>query len=284
MSRYYEREQSEAIQAVRQAARLCLTVRGGPEAEVLDKRDKSPVTVADFGSQAVVCRAWGSRFRTLTVNPEDAAELGRSGNPAVLDEVVGQVRALGLDADRNPSPAEVCGWIDRGGSSQYCDRFWAIDPIDGTKGFLRNEQYAVALALIVEGQVVVAALSCPNLPFDSASAAASRGVIFAAVQGHGAIVVPLEQEEEYEPEFLPVQVSQRTDPAVLRFCESVESGHSAHGDAAAIAARLGIVTPPSGWTARPSTGSLRGARRKSISACRPGLITARRYGITPPEP
>jgi 3'(2'), 5'-bisphosphate nucleotidase len=245
MSRHYEREQSEAIQAVRQAARLCLTVRAALKPEVLEKRDKSPVTVADFGSQAVICRALEIAFPDdPVIAEEDAEELGRSANTAVLDEVVGQVRALGLDGDRNPSPAEVRGWIDRGGSSQYCDRFWTIDPIDGTKGFLRNEQYAVALALIVEGQVVVAALSCPNLPIDSASAAATRGVIFAAVQGHGAIVVPLEQEEEYEPEFLPVQVSQRTDPAVLRFCESVVAGHSAHGDAAAIAARLGIVTPP----------------------------------------
>ena len=247
MSRHYEREQFEAIQAVRQAVRLCLTVRAALKPEVLDKRDKSPVTVADFGSQAVICRALGIAFPDdPVIAEEDAEDLGRSGNTAVLDEVVGQVRALGLDADRNrnPSAAEVCGWIDRGRSSQYRDRFWTIDPIDGTKGFLRNEQYAVALALIVAGQVVVAALSCPNLPIDSALAAASRGVIFAAVQGHGAIVVPLGQEEEYEPEFLPVQVSQRTDPAVLRFCESVESGHSAHGDAAAIAARLGIVTPP----------------------------------------
>jgi 3'-phosphoadenosine 5'-phosphosulfate (PAPS) 3'-phosphatase len=27
-------------------------------------------------------------------------------------------------------------------------RFWTVDPIDGTKGFLRGEQYAVAVALI----------------------------------------------------------------------------------------------------------------------------------------
>src|SRR5208337_4799969 len=128
---------------------------------------KSPVTVADFGSQAVICRALGIAFPDdPVIAEEDAAELGRSGNPAVFDEVVCQVRALGLDADCNPSPAEVCSWIDRGGSSQYCDRFWTIDPIDGTKGFLRNEQYAVALALIVEGQVVVAALLCPNLPIE----------------------------------------------------------------------------------------------------------------------
>ena len=30
----------------------------------------------------------------------------------------------------------------------------------------------------------------------------------------------------------------------MRFCESVESGHSAHGDAAEVAARLGITAAP----------------------------------------
>ena len=39
-------------------------------------------------------------------------------------------------------------------------------------------------------------------------------------------------------------VSRRDQPADARFCESVESGHSAQGDAAAVAARLGITTPP----------------------------------------
>ena len=62
-----------------------------------------------------------------------------------------------IDAD------EVCRWIDHGGGSQYSERFWTLDPIDGTKGFLRGEQYAVALALIVEGRIAVAALACPNL-------------------------------------------------------------------------------------------------------------------------
>ena len=50
-----------------------------------------------------------------------------------------------------------------GRATAYQDRFWTLDPIDGTKGFLRGEQYAVALALIENGEVVVAALACPNL-------------------------------------------------------------------------------------------------------------------------
>jgi 3'(2'), 5'-bisphosphate nucleotidase len=245
MSRQYEHEQFQAIQAVRQATRLCLAVRGSLRPEVLDKTDKSPVTVADFGSQAVICRVLGITFPgDPIIAEEDAEELDKSGNAALLDEVVALVRALRLDDNGTPTAAEIRQWINRGRSSQYSDRFWTVDPIDGTKGFLRNEQYAVALALIVEGQVAVAALSCPNLPAGSESAAASRGLIFAAARGQGAIAVPLDQEVEYPGEPVRVQVSQRTDPASLRFCESVESGHSAHGDAAAIAARMGIVMPP----------------------------------------
>ena len=60
----------------------------------------------------------------------------------------------------------------------------ALDPVDGTKGFLRNDQYAVALALIDAGkvmlmrhidgvsltwaQVVMGVLGCPNFPVDLA--------------------------------------------------------------------------------------------------------------------
>ena len=32
---------------------------------------------------------------------------------------------------------------------------FVIDPIDGTKGFIRNDQYALALALIEDGEVVL---------------------------------------------------------------------------------------------------------------------------------
>ncbi len=222
----YERERSEAIDAVRQATWLCQSVRAALKPEVLDKKDKSPVTVADFGSQAVICRALGITFPDdPIIAEEDAAELTEPKNAAILDELVAQVRALGLDPDREASAAEVCDWINRGGSKGYCDRFWTVDPIDGTKGFLRNEQYAVALALIVEGQIAVAALSCPNLAYNPASPDRARGVIFAGVRGHGAIAVPLEQGVDSRPEVLRVQVSPKTNRAELRFCESVESAH-----------------------------------------------------------
>ena len=53
MTHAYEKEQFVAIQAVRAAARLCRAVRESFAPDVLAKKDKSPVTVADFGSQAI---------------------------------------------------------------------------------------------------------------------------------------------------------------------------------------------------------------------------------------
>ena len=63
---------------------------------------------------------------------------------------------------------------------------WTLDPIDGTKGFLRGGQYAVCLALIVDGQVVLGVIGCPNLPVKSAEPDGPRGCIFVAVKGQGA--------------------------------------------------------------------------------------------------
>jgi len=259
MNQLYEREQGVAIRAVRAAARLCQAVGAEISPEVLAKKDKSPVTVADFGSQALICRALGEAFPDdPVIAEEDAVELRRPESAPVLDQVVRHVGAVwdaaGGGAGIEIGGEQVCRWIDHGGASQYGERFWALDPIDGTKGFLRGEQYAVALALIVGGHVVVAALSCPNLRVQAVAEHGEEdgppGLIFRAVRGQGAFVVP----DEYPggdaavpvPVRVPVRVwvSREDDPARVRFCESVESGHSAQGDAAAVAARMGITAPP----------------------------------------
>ena len=61
----------------------------------------------------------------------------------------------------DPSPGDVCAWIDRGGAKEYSTRFWTLDPIDGTKGFLRGDQYAVALALVLDGELAAALRVAP---------------------------------------------------------------------------------------------------------------------------
>ena len=253
MSRQYEREQAVAIQAVREAARLCRAVASQISPEVLAKKDKSPVTVADFGSQALICRTLAQTFpNDPVIAEEDAVELRGPENAAILAQVLQHVRAVRSDTAGGASAMideeQVCRWIDHGGGSRYSERFWTLDPIDGTKGFLRGEQYAIALALIVDGRIAVAALACPNLPTppgtEQPGGGGNGGPIFHAVSGQGAFVVAGDGPGGVDPSPVRLSVSCRDQPADARFCESVESGHSAQGDAASVAARLLITAPP----------------------------------------
>jgi 3'-phosphoadenosine 5'-phosphosulfate (PAPS) 3'-phosphatase len=65
------------------------------------------------------------------------------------------------------------GIIDRGaenmtrcGGKSRNRRFWVLDPVDGTKGFLRGQHFCIALALVDDGVPVLSVLSCPNMRTD----------------------------------------------------------------------------------------------------------------------
>lgn len=228
----FREELDTAVEAVRQASLLCRSVQSQLDPATLRKDDRSPVTVADFGSQAVICRVLGAVFPDdPVIAEEDSAALRNPDNSRVLERVIAEVRAV----IPNTESCDVTDWIDRGNAAEYSDRFWTLDPIDGTKGFLRGDQYAVALGLIIEGELAVAALACPKL-----EASGTVGSIFSAVSGHGAQRSPIEDTGNGSP----IHVSDVTDPSEARFCESVESAHSSHGQAAALAAELGIQRDP----------------------------------------
>jgi len=232
----YEEELAAAIQAVRAAAQICRAVQARlVTAETLEKKDKSPVTVADFASQAVVCQQLQDAFPDdAVVGEEDSAAL-REGTQSVLRDAV--VREVTGSVPGTPGADDVLRWIDRGGADASGGRYWTLDPIDGTKGFLRGQQYAVALGLIEAGEVVLGVLGCPNLP-DSEG---RPGALFTAVRARGAAILPLTGEDL---QGTPVHVSTLGSPGEARFCESVESAHSNQGEAAEIAARLGIEREP----------------------------------------
>ena len=85
--------------AVVEASTVCRAVQRELErVRSITKDDKSPVTVADFASQAVVARALVENLGTVTlVAEEDSAELrarAEAGDTSVLDEVVRAVRLV----------------------------------------------------------------------------------------------------------------------------------------------------------------------------------------------
>jgi len=234
----YSPELQTGLDAVRLAARVCRSVQASISGESLEKNDKSPVTVADFASQALICRALQQVFANdPVIGEEGAAELRADGGAEFLERIVAECQAVGVTADGET----ICDWIDRGNLQEHRNRFWTLDPIDGTKGFLRNDQYAISLALIVDGKIQIGILGCPNLPVDFQNPDGPRGLLAWAVAGEGSYVQPLDA-----PSAAPTRIAVTTTAASAdaRFCESVESGHSSHDWSSLIASDLGITREP----------------------------------------
>ncbi len=223
----YDREKQVAIEAAVAAAKLCQQVRRDiPEA--IEKKDKSPVTVADYGSQAVICKALEDAFPNQpVVGEEDAIQLRQPEMAEVLTKVTNYVAQLLPGA----TPEQVTGWIDRG-NGKVGPRYWTLDPIDGTKGFLRQDQYAVALALVEDGEVKLGVLACPAMSVEGTQ----PGVLYVAVRGEGATMVPLAGGEPRS-----IHVASREDTANFRFVESVEASHGDQSRQNAVAKAVGIT-------------------------------------------
>ncbi len=224
----YDLEKQTAIQATIAAAKLCQQVRQDiPQA--LEKSDKSPVTVADFGSQAIICKAIAAAFpEDPIVAEEDATTLRQPEMIEQLTKVTNYVKEIIPTA----TAAQVVDWIDRG-NGKLAPRYWTLDPIDGTKGFLRQDQYAIALALVEAGQVKVGILGCPALTIDG-----STGVLFVAERGKGSTMIPLTGGEPRS-----IHVVSAGNISNYRFAESVETSHGDSDRQVAVAKAVGITAP-----------------------------------------
>ena len=118
---------------------------------------------------------------------------------------------------------------------------WTLDPIDGTKGFLRGEQYAVCLALLVDARVQLGVTGCPNLPINASNPSGERGCLFVAVRGQGAQQLPLANPLAEPP--IPLEIPSFT-LETLNLLESVEKAHSKLSFNERVAQILGVSRPP----------------------------------------
>ncbi len=127
------------IDAVRAAEKVVMEVYA-TDFDVSRKSDQSPVTVADERAEVVIVEA----LRRL------APEV-----PVVAEEAI----AAGVQVE----PGE---------------RFWLVDPLDGTKEFIsRNGEFTVNVALIEHGKPVLGVVGAPAL-----------GQLFVGIVGEGARV------------------------------------------------------------------------------------------------
>lgn len=273
----YSKELNVALLAVQRATQLTKTVFHTNAKGTLEKGDTSPVTIGDFGAQALIISALQHNFPNDEIVAEEEAKDLRE-NQKVRQTVWGLVQQSKLEDAAGEkelggaiaSPESMLDIIDKGDSKGGSKgRIWAIDPIDGTKGFLRGGQYAVCLGLMVDGDVKVGVLGCPNLPVDDSEAltenigadatdAEGKGVLFSAVLGQGAASRPLSTGALANGS--KISMKPLSNIADATFCESVEAGHSSQGDAANIAKKLGITKPSVRMDSQAKYGSIaRGA-------------------------
>lgn len=230
----YEAELEVALSAVSQACRICRDVRRDMVTEdTVTKEDRSPVTVADLSVQTVMSHILNNAFPDdPLMAEEDTTTLRAPENEELKGRVLAHVQGRVPELTEDTSFAA----IDCGGHPGGPDgRFWTMDPVDGTKGYIRGDQYAVALALIDGGKVVLGVMGCPHLPARSVEDDTERGLIFHAIRGEGANMRWLEDDGD-----TPIVVSSVTDPAGAVICQSFESAHTSHSHADRIAERLGV--------------------------------------------
>lgn len=223
-----------ALPAVADACTICRTVQKNmDQVRAIVKDDNSPVTVADFAVQAVIAQRLGAALGRFTLVGEETSAYLR--NPAHAAELAATLAAA-QEVWEDVTEEALINAVDLGAAAPDPAGFWTLDPIDGTKGFLRGEQYAVCLAYIERGQVMIGILGCPNLskdftrPFDQPD---PHGVIYTCIRGQGVYEVPADDAGAK-----PIQISRlpHGDHDAISVCMSVEESHTSAERVAAVLA------------------------------------------------
>lgn len=184
------------------------------------KSGREPVTIADYGSQAIINYAIKNAF------PDDAImaeESGKQFNELVSDEQKQQISQLVSGVmSFHVDEAMLAEWLDYG-RNENAERTWVVDPIDGTKGFLALRHYVIAIGVLEAGKPTAAVMAAPAYPGYE----------------YGALLHALDNEAHIQPirgEGVTRQIfaSDITDPAKIRVLESVEKSHASQD-------RMGIV-------------------------------------------
>jgi 3'(2'), 5'-bisphosphate nucleotidase len=222
-------------EAVRQAAFLCRTVQSRSfESATKTSHDKGgstePVTIADYGSQAIICRALSQHQPGAAVISEESGQQfleltdanARQQIYTLLQEILGEP----------VTEDDVVQWLDFGTGIQS-EQTWVIDPIDGTKGFINRRHYAIGVGLLnADGQPVGAVMGAPGYA-EGIAEEGGAGTIFYIEDGR-VYREPLDGGSRQ-----PVTVSSRTED--LRVVQSYVRKHASKSRMAAVRQKAGFA-------------------------------------------
>ncbi|KAL7792904.1 hypothetical protein V8C37DRAFT_379444 [Trichoderma ceciliae] len=245
-----------------------LTRRVLSAATEIPKDDATPVTIADFGAQALIMAALSAAFPGDGYVGEEDAEALRK-DEALRATVFGLVGEASRDfaqhewvnADEDlaltslpglMSQDEMLELLDLAGRGQAGPRgrFWVMDPVDGTATFLRGQQYAISLALIEDGKEVLGVVCYPNLSLEDGVVSEAGvdqngcGVMLSTLRGQGTEYRKLSTEYYLGPGRMLDRFSPPAGLAQLRFVDCLASTSSRLDIAEGLAKQIGALPFP----------------------------------------
>lgn len=239
----YAKLAEAARHAVGEACLIAKDVQASLEqVKSITKDDRSPVTVADFACQAIVGKVLREELGddVILVGEEDSAYLRDEEHELIAKATLAAVQDSWPDA----TLADMLDAIDVGAGDTHHAGYWTLDPIDGTKGFLRGQQYAISLAYVERGEVVIGVLGCPNMPADFGApfdTPDDEGCLYFCIKGDGVWEVPAD-----DPTAQPTEIRrldhEKGQP--ISICASVEKAHSSVSDTDRLMDHIGEASDP----------------------------------------
>jgi 3'-phosphoadenosine 5'-phosphosulfate (PAPS) 3'-phosphatase len=184
------------------------------------KEDKSPVTIADLLHQSQVQQLLHDSFASDGLICEEPRSM--------QEKVITEAAAISERYYGSALRPELHDVPERG------DVTWILDPIDGTKGYLKGRYYAIALGYYRGGAPFFGAMAVPHAP--QAETAPIDNAIAFAVKGHGAWMGLAREDAQLD--FTPLKTEQGGYTKPYRVAVSLE-----HGGALTAAVESGAFVP-----------------------------------------
>lgn len=175
--------------------------------------------MADISAQIIINHRIKSVFsNAVIIGEEDSTEISDS----LLLKIKELLSDFSIAKELDLSSKESVEAILRSNEiSEDVKRYWTVDPIDGTKGFIRGDQYSICIALIDRETELplISALGCPNLFFEC-----EIGLLMVSVASVGNFICRPGHNIEHLRRFHKFEL--QTDLSKATFTGAVVSSHT----------------------------------------------------------
>ncbi len=198
------------------------------------KQDYSPVTLADYGAQIIISRWLSKNFKDEPLIAEESSKsLMDSEKNDFIEELAESLQTFLGSISKN----QIITYLDFNSSAAGANSFWVLDPLDGTKGFLRGGQYAISLGHVNNGVVDIGILACPRLCIPQLTNKDIPGIFFYAQKGQGCWMKSFDTSTD----LIPIHVSECKKSTEARLLRSFESRHTDIEKTEQFLSKLGIT-------------------------------------------